>query len=42
LHRPRKDEQPLIDDAIADSLKIIPMLCEGKFEAATMQLHTAK
>ncbi|AMP08395.1 peptidyl-tRNA hydrolase [Collimonas arenae] len=41
LHRPRKDEQPLIEDAIVASLKIIPMLCEGKFEAATMQLHTA-
>ena len=42
LHRPRKDEQSLIEDAISDSLKIIPQLCEGKFEAATMQLHTAK
>jgi PTH1 family peptidyl-tRNA hydrolase len=42
LHRPRKDEQPLIEDAISDSLKVIPQLCEGKFEAATMQLHTAR
>ncbi len=42
LHRPRKEEQPLIDEAIAKSLDIIPMLCEGKFEAATMQLHTNK
>jgi PTH1 family peptidyl-tRNA hydrolase len=42
LHRPRKDEQVPIEEAIADSLKIIPLLCEGKFEAATMQLHTAK
>jgi PTH1 family peptidyl-tRNA hydrolase len=41
LHRPRKEEQPLIDEAIAKSLDIIPLLCEGKFEAATMQLHTA-
>lgn len=40
LHRPRKEEQVLIDDAIAKSEQIIPMLCEGKFEAATMQLHT--
>ena len=40
LHRPRKEEQHLIDDALAKSLQIIPMLCEGKFEAATMQLHT--
>lgn len=42
LHRPRKEEQMLIDDAIANCLKVIPMVCEGKFEAAMMQLHTAK
>lgn len=42
LHRPRKEEQSLIDQAINNSLDIIPLLCEGKFELATMQLHTAK
>jgi PTH1 family peptidyl-tRNA hydrolase len=42
LHRPRKEEQPLIDEAIAKSLGAIPLLCEGKFEAAMMQLHTVK
>ncbi len=42
LHRPRKEEQPLIDEAIANSERIIPMLCEGQFEAAMMQLHTGK
>lgn len=42
LHRPRKNEQSLIDEAIARSLDIIPTLCEGKFEAAMMQLHTMK
>ncbi|MEO8600413.1 MAG: aminoacyl-tRNA hydrolase [bacterium] len=42
LHRPRKEEQMLIDEAIARSIEVIPLLCEGKFEAATMQLHTAK
>lgn len=42
LHRPRKEEQPLLDEAIAESLKVIPMLCDGKFSEATMQLHTAK
>jgi PTH1 family peptidyl-tRNA hydrolase len=42
LHRPRKEEQPLIDEAINKSLSVIPLLCEGKFEAAMMQLHTAK
>ena len=41
LHRPRKEEQALIDEAIAKSLDAIPLLCEGKFEAAMMQLHTA-
>ncbi|MEC5215922.1 PTH1 family peptidyl-tRNA hydrolase [Actimicrobium sp. GrIS 1.19] len=42
LHRPRKEEQPLLDEAISSSIEIIPMLCDGKFEAATMKLHTAK
>ena len=41
LHRPRKEEQPLIDDAIAKSLDVVPLLCEGKFEAAMMKLHSA-
>ena len=40
LHRPRKEEQTLIDESIEKSLQIIPQLVEGKFEAATMQLHT--
>jgi PTH1 family peptidyl-tRNA hydrolase len=42
LHRPRREEQLLIDDAIANSLQVIPLLVEGKFEAAMMQLHSAK
>jgi PTH1 family peptidyl-tRNA hydrolase len=42
LHRPRKEEQPLIDESIAKSLEVVPLLCEGKFEAAMMQLHTNK
>jgi peptidyl-tRNA hydrolase, PTH1 family len=43
LHRPRKEEQVLINDAIEKSLDVVPMLCEGKFEAAMMKLHsTAK
>lgn len=42
LHRPRKEEQPLIDEAIGKSIEVIPMLCEGKFEAAMMKLHSAK
>jgi PTH1 family peptidyl-tRNA hydrolase len=42
LHRPRKEEQALINDAIERSLDEIPLLCEGKFEAAMMRLHSAK
>jgi PTH1 family peptidyl-tRNA hydrolase len=40
LHRPRKEEQPLIEEAITRSLAVIDLLVEGKFPAATMQLHT--
>lgn len=42
LHRPRKEEQSLIDQAIEKSLSVIALLCEGKFEQATMELHTDK
>jgi PTH1 family peptidyl-tRNA hydrolase len=42
LHRPHKEDQPLINDAIEKSIDVIPMLCEGKFEAAMMKLHSAK
>jgi PTH1 family peptidyl-tRNA hydrolase len=42
LHRPRKEEQALIDQAIEKSLAAIPLLCEGRFEAAMLQLHTMK
>ena len=41
LHRPRKDEQVLIEEAIEKSLRVIPLVCEGKFDTATMQLHKA-
>ncbi len=42
LHRPRREEQLLIDEAIANSLKVIPLMCEGRHDAAMMQLHTTK
>ena len=42
LHRPRQEEQGLIDEAIDNSLSVIPLLCEGKFEAAMMQLHSSR
>ena len=34
LHRPRKEEQVLIEDAIEKSLRIMPLVCEGKFDIA--------
>ncbi len=42
LHRPRKDEQVLIEEAIDKSLRVLPLAIEGKFEQATMELHTAQ
>jgi PTH1 family peptidyl-tRNA hydrolase len=41
LHRPRREEQTLIEEAVDKSLRIIPLVCEGKFDLAMMQLHTA-
>jgi len=41
LHRPRKEEQNLIEEAIDKSVRIIPLAVEGKLDIATMQLHTA-
>jgi PTH1 family peptidyl-tRNA hydrolase len=41
LHRPRKEEQPLIEDAIDKSLRVLPLIVEGKFEKATMELHSS-
>lgn len=40
LHRPRAEEQSLIDRSIGESLAIIPLLCEGKHEQAMLELHT--
>ncbi len=42
LHRPRQEEQTGIDDAIARSLCIIPLLVDGQFELAMKELHTEK
>jgi peptidyl-tRNA hydrolase, PTH1 family len=41
LHRPRREDQELIEDAINKTLNVLPLICEGKFDKATMQLHTA-
>jgi len=40
LHRPRREDQDLIEQAIEKSLQVMPSIVEGKFEAATMKLHT--
>ncbi len=40
LHRPRKEEQVLIEESIDKSLRVLPLVFEGKFNIATMQLHT--
>lgn len=42
LHRPRKDEQGLIDEAIARSIDIIPRVVRGEFAEAMTELHTLK
>jgi PTH1 family peptidyl-tRNA hydrolase len=41
LHRPRREDQELIEQAIAKSLLVLPQIVDGKFDAATMKLHTA-
>lgn len=41
LHRPRREDQELIEQAIDKALLVMPQIVEGKFEAATMKLHTA-
>jgi PTH1 family peptidyl-tRNA hydrolase len=42
LHRPRKEEQPLIDEAIARSVQIIALMVEGNTNEAMLRLHTNK
>jgi len=41
LHRPRREDQELIEQAIEKSLQVMSLICEGKFPEATMKLHTA-
>lgn len=41
LHCPRREDQELIEQAIEKSLQVMPQIVDGKFEAATMKLHTA-
>lgn len=41
LHRPRADEQKGIDDCIARSLAVLPLLLKGDTTAAMRQLHVS-
>jgi PTH1 family peptidyl-tRNA hydrolase len=41
LNAPRKEEQELIDAAVARALTIAPLVIEGKLEAAMLKLHSA-
>jgi len=40
LHRPRKDEAELIDQAIERGQRVVDLLVAGKHEAAMLRLHT--
>ena len=40
LHRPRKDEAVLIDEAIERARGVVDLLVVGKYEAAMLRLHT--
>ena len=40
LHRPSREHQQAIEDAIDRGLRCLPELVAGQFEAATMKLHT--
>lgn len=40
LKPPGKDEAQLIEDRIAQSATLLPLLLEGQFEAAMLKLHT--
>jgi len=40
LHPPRKEEAPLLDEAIARSLQVFPLIAQGHTQAAMLKLHT--
>lgn len=42
LQRPGNDEQILIDAAIERGLDIISLICDGRFDVAMKELHTAR
>ena len=42
LSSPSPDDRALIDDAIARSLEVVPLILAGELQAATTKLHTRK
>jgi len=40
LHRPSKDEQIDIENALDDALRVLPLLAEGSWEKAVNRLHS--
>ena len=42
LNSPSPADRALIDDAIARSLEVAPLILDGNLQAATMKLHTRK
>lgn len=40
LHPPRREEAPLIDEAIQRSLEVWPLIAQGNCQAAMLKLHT--
>ncbi len=42
LHRPRKEEQVLIEDSISRALTVIALVCKGDSAGAMLALHTHK
>lgn len=41
LNAPRKEERPLIEDAMQRALNVEPLIVEGKLEAAMLKLHSS-
>ena len=42
LQRPGNDEQNLINESIERALDVISLVCEGRFDVAMKELHTAR
>lgn len=41
LNAPRKEEQPLIEQALQRAQEVAPLIVQGKLEAAMLKLHSA-